>query len=90
MIYPSMYSLNILLYNKRLQTQRYSQMSVCYGRIHRALITVAVTHSEERVPRGPGFPIIPRTLLETFSHLRAGNRFSSLHGGQIAAPALYL
>lgn len=90
MIYPSMYSLNILLYNKRLQTQRYSQMSVCYGRIHRALITVAVTHSEDRVPRGPGFPIIPRTLLETFSHSRAGNRFSSLHGGQIAAPALYL
>lgn len=29
MVYPSMYSLNIFLENKRLQTQRYSQMSVC-------------------------------------------------------------
>lgn len=56
MVYPSMYSLNIFLQNKRLQTQRYSQMNVCYGCVHRVLITVAVTHTEERVPRGPGFP----------------------------------
>lgn len=45
MIYPSMYSLNILLYNKRLQTQEYSQMGVRYGRIHRELITVAVIYT---------------------------------------------
>lgn len=60
-------------------------MSVCYGRIPRQLMTVAVTHADERVPRAPGVPTIPQTPLETFSH-------SDSHpcvGGQRAAPLPY-
>lgn len=59
-------------------------MSVCYGRTPRELMTVAVTHTDERVPGAPGVPTIPQTPLETFSH-------SDSHpcvGGQIAAPPL--